>query len=352
MNRSKLALAALVLVLTTSAARAQDEILHFDRTSKKVIQTTGSIQDESAAGVRVKPTSGAVREIPAQDIVNILHQTKVPRLQYRPPFSAEENAAKASTPAEREKLLKTALKEYQELLPKLAAEKLAQRQVQYRILRLQAVLAENDDKLRNEALDALQRFRKEHRDGWQVVGCSQLVAQLQLDQGDAAGARQTYEELAATPNVPKEVKQESELLAAQMLVRAKQPAEAKARLQTMLKALPPTDPQATRVRIYLAECVAGEAPENVDKAIERLEEIIRKTNDPELKALAYNAQGDVYRAQGRPRDALWPYLWVDVVWHQDRQEHLKAVTQLARLFEELGDGPRAKQYQEKMKRLK
>lgn len=353
MNRVWLAVAVIgsCLALAPRAA-AQDEVYHFDRASKKVIQTSGSIQEESVGGVRLKPTSGAVREIAAQDITNIIHQTKMSRLLYRPPFTLEEKAAQAANAAEQMKGLKAALAGYQELLPKLAAEKLAQRHIQFKIARLRALLAGTDEKLRKEALSALNQFKKEHRDSWQIIPVSHLLAQLALDQNDPAGARQAYEDLAATPKLPKEVRQESELLAAQMLVRGKRHGEAQKRLEDILKALPPNDPQAVRVQVYLAECHANAGPENVDKAVQQLEEIISKTQDPELKALAYNAQGDCYRAHGRTRDALWPYLWVDVVWNQDRQEHLKAVTQLAKLFEEIGDNSRAKQYQEKLQRLK
>jgi hypothetical protein len=69
-----------------------------------------------------------------------------------------------------------------------------------------------------------------------------------------------------------------------------------------------------------------------------------------LKALAYNALGDCYRLNNRPREALWPYLWVDVIYHQDRQEHLKAMADLAKLFAEQGDTARAKEYRDKLKR--
>lgn len=333
-------------------ALAQDEVTHFDRTTKKTMMTSGTIQDESATGVRLKPTSGALREIPAQDIVNIVHQTKVPRLQYRPPFTAEDSAAKATNSAEQQKFLTSALTGYTELIPKLTGEKLALRHVQYKIARLRAVLAENNNALRQQAITALTEFKKAHRDSWQITACCRLLAQLQLEAGDVNAARQTYEDLAATPKLPKEVQQESELLAAQMLVRGKQHEEARKKLEVIKKGLPANDPQAVRVDIYLAECLANTGPEQVDKAIEQLEDIIRKTNSPELKALAYNAQGDSYRANGRGRDALWPYLWVDVIWNQDRQEHVKAVTQLAKLFEEIGDNARAKQYQEKLQRLK
>jgi hypothetical protein len=41
---------------------------------------------------------------------------------------------------------------------------------------------------------------------------------------------------------------------------------------------------------------------------------------------------------------------VDVIYHQDKQEHIKAMEQLAKLFDEQGDKTRAKQYRERLKR--
>src|SRR5262249_13794038 len=148
--------------------------------------------------------------------------------------------------------------------------------------------------------------------------------------------------------IPEPMRKECDLLVAEALIRGKKPGEAQKRLEGVLKTLPPDDPYATRVRIYLAQCLAasGKLPE----ATAQLEGIIAKTNDKELKAVAYNTLGDCYRLNGRNRDALWPYLWVDVIYHQDRQEHIKAMEQLAKLFDEQGDKTRAKQYRDRLKK--
>ena len=124
------------------------------------------------------------------------------------------------------------------------------------------------------------------------------------------------------------------------LIRAKKCTVAESRLQELRKNLPASDPQAARVQVYQAECAAqsGRLPE----AVSELEGIIAKTADKDLKALAYNALGDCYRLNSRSKEALWPYLWVDVIYHQDRQEHAKALAELAKLFAERGDANRAR----------
>jgi lipopolysaccharide biosynthesis regulator YciM len=119
-------------------------------------------------------------------------------------------------------------------------------------------------------------------------------------------------------------------------------------LQAVLKKIPADDPQAVRVQIYLAHCLgaSGKLPE----AVTQLEGLIAKTPEKDLKALAYNALGDCYRSNGRNKDALWPYLWVDVIYHHDKEEHLRAMEQLAKIFDEQGDKARAKQYRDRLKK--
>src|SRR5439155_10400235 len=124
--------------------------------------------------------------------------------------------------------------------------------------------------------------------------------------GDLAGARKTYEDLAATANLAPEVRQDCELQIVDLLLDNKKFAEAQARVQSQLKSVPPTDARAARATVYLAKCLG--ATGKLGEAVAQLENIIAKTTDKDLKALAYNALGDCYRWNQKPREALWPYL--------------------------------------------
>ena len=55
---------------------------------------------------------------------------------------------------------------------------------------------------------------------------------------------------------------------------------------------------------------------------------------------------------GRLEDALWAYLWVDVVYHQNRQEHAKALYHLYKLFKDRQDEAKAKQCKERLEKDK
>jgi lipopolysaccharide biosynthesis regulator YciM len=251
---------------------------------------------------------------------------------------------------ERKRAFNDALKSYREILPRLAGEKgkFAERQLQYKIARLLVWRAQEDPSQMEPALEALVKFTKEHSDGWQISHCAKLLAQLQLDKGDLAGARLTYQRLAVVANISKEIRQDCEFAVIDTFIRGKNLAEAQARLQTVLKSLPANDRQAVRASVYQAKCAGASG--KLAEAVAQLESVIAKTVDKDLKALAYNALGDCYRLNSKPKEALWPYLWVDVIYHQDRQEHFKAMAELAKLFEEQGDAARAKEYKDKLKR--
>jgi hypothetical protein len=337
----------------STPARAQDQIKYLDRKTMKEATASGTIEDESPQGVVYKPAAGAgTREIAALDISEVTYE--VPgaiKLTYRSALGDEKRAADPSArDAERKKSLADALKSYQEILPRLSEGKLkfAERHVQFKIARLLARLAEEDKDQTGAAVEALSRYLSKYADGWQVTQAARLLARLQLARGDAAGARKTYEDLAAIPKIPEAVRKECDFQIAEAMIRGKDYSGAQKKLESLLSGSAGDEAQATRARIYLAECLG--ANQKLQEAVTQLETIIAKTSDKDLKAAAYNALGDCYRLNSKPRDALWPYLWVDVIYHQDRQEHVKAMEQLAQLFEELGDKTRAQEYRSRLKK--
>ena len=68
------------------------------------------------------------------------------------------------------------------------------------------------------------------------------------------------------------------------------------------------------------------------------------------KATAHNLIGDCLRLDPkRNKDALFNYLWVDVVYNHDPVENAKAQRNLVELFREMKDETRAKIYQDKLR---
>ena len=62
----------------------------------------------------------------------------------------------------------------------------------------------------------------------------------------------------------------------------------------------------------------------------------------------YNTLGFCHAQAKRSKDAVWDYLWVDVIYDQNRQEHARALYHLAKLFAERKDDKKAQQFKVKL----
>jgi hypothetical protein len=60
-----------------------------------------------------------------------------------------------------------------------------------------------------------------------------------------------------------------------------------------------------------------------------------------LQAEAYVALGDAYRATQKPKDALFAYLHVELLFVKHRELHARALYNLSQLWSELGQPERS-----------
>jgi len=342
----------LVLMAAASGASAQEKVRFFDRKAKppKEVTLMGIIQEESPARIRIKPTRGEARTIPVNnDLIDVEYQ--VPNLlsqDYRKAHNREIDFLKpTATPGEKNVALTDAIDLYQKLYPQLKDDKV-KRHIQFKIAKLLANQAELDSAHVGAAIDKLAAFKKEHPDSWQITSAARLLAGLYAAKKDWDNALKTYLDLTKTPGVSSEIIQECDLAVAQILVRAEKYDQAVAKLTDLEKTVPSGTPQAVRLQITKATCLA--ATNKINEAVKQLDDIIIKTSDQDLIAAAYNAKGDCYRNANppQPRAAMWEYLWVDVKYSQNPKEHAKAVFHLSRLFREFNDEKRARIYEEKL----
>jgi outer membrane protein assembly factor BamD (BamD/ComL family) len=340
------------LVTVASGALGQEKVRFFDRKAKppKEVTIIGIIQEESPARIRIKPTRGEARTIPVNnDLIEVEYQ--VPNLlsqDYRKAHNQELEFLKpTASPSEKNVALTEAINLYQKLYPQLKDDKL-KRHIQFKIAKLQANQAELDSTHGAAAIDKLAAFKKDHPDSWQITSAARLLAGLYAAKKDWDNALKTYQDLTKTPGVSSEIIQECDLAVAQILVRAEKYDQAIAKLTELEKTVPSGTPQAVRLQITKATCLA--ATNKINEAIKQLEDIVAKTSDKDLVAAAYNAMGDCYRnaTPPQPRAAMWDYLYVDLIYSQNPKEHAKAVFHLARIFREFNDEKRAKIYEEKL----
>jgi lipopolysaccharide biosynthesis regulator YciM len=349
---NKLFFAVFGLLAASSWASAQDKVRFYDRKAKQPKEQTiiGTIQEESPARIRIKPSRGETRTIPVNnDLIDVEYQ--VPNLlsqDYRKAHNQELEFLKPTTsPGEKNVALTAAIDLYQKLYPQLKDDKI-KRHIQFKIAQLQANQAELDSSQVSTAIDKLAAFKRDHPDSWQITSAARLLAGLYVVKKDWDNALKTYQDLTKTPGVSSEIIQECDLAMAQVLVRGQKYDQAVAKLTELEKTIPSGTPQAFRLQITKATCLA--ATNKISEAIKQLEDIVAKTSDKDLKAACYNAMGDCYRnaTPPQPRAAMWDYLWVDVMYYQNPKEHAKAVFHLSRLFREFNDEKSARIYEEKL----
>jgi hypothetical protein len=328
-------------LLAGAAARAQtsDSIRYRDRATSREENVKCTIESETPAQVVIRQ-GARPKPIPAADVIDVTYDKSVGArnlITYRKATNHERDLDRPNLDAAtRRKDFDEALAAYRELLPEVT-DAAARRHVQFCIARLLVRRAEDDPEQAAPAVAELKTFLKDYGDGWQLTQAVTLLGQLQEARGDYAGAQKTYEALAARTEVARETREECELLVARMLLRTHKPEEAEARLHKLARALGPKDPALNKVQVYLAQCQV--ATGKVDAAEGKLREMLAGNLDGAARGMVYNALGDVASKRGKPEEAFWDYLWVDVVYNQDRHEQAKALYHLSKLFVEVKNDP-------------
>jgi hypothetical protein len=332
------------------AARGQETVHYLDRKTNKEATFTGLIQSETAAGITIKQGT-TTKVIPAMDITHVIYKVaNLKEVDYKTPFFEEQSGLDPKkTPKQRRDFLADAQRDYGALVGKVRDNPNALRYVRYREAALQVHIAREEPAKRPEAVAALNQYRKEHTDGWEIVPCLKLLAQLQEESGDLKAAEQTYKELRALPDVPKELKLESNILISNMLIRGKKFDEAEKTLREVQAQLPEGDPQRPMIAIYLCQAqIMQHKTQDIEK---QLTAAVRGTADVQVLAVAHNTLGDYYREKQQDEDAFWQYLRVDVLYPGDREEHAKALYWLSKLYDSVKkDKGKAKECADRLKK--
>jgi tetratricopeptide (TPR) repeat protein len=238
--------------------------------------------------------------------------------------------------------LAEAIKKYAEAAAKVK-EAPAKRHLEYKVAVLTARQAADDNADLEPAIKRLRDFKTKHAQGWQIGACLQLLGRLQTESKQYADAEETYRELAQA-DVLGDVRQEAELLAAQVSAKAGKHEVALKKLQALEAKLPKDSKYRGLAKVAQAECLAASKKDAA--AVALLRQVAADTTDKNLKAVAHNALGLVYFNQKQFKEALWEFLWVDVVYNQDKAEHAKALYYLVKVFDELEERERAQECRE------
>jgi tetratricopeptide (TPR) repeat protein len=355
-NRWTIALVSMLAWCNGRPAWAQDSVRLETDPAKPLV---GTIQKESPAGIEMTVRSKKLF-IAADDINDVVYNApggiRIGAGGYQ---SAMNNEAKAATgtAADRKKALADAIHDYEKVAERAGTKyPLLARHALFKVATLTALQAEETGSSTKEAIKLLEDFKAKHADGWQITRAARLLAQMLAEDDKFDQAEKVYVDLANNADLPKEASGQFQLLAAQLSMRPGKYAVAQAKLQALIDKLPQNSPARARAEISLAECQAetslAKLPKDAEVEVKAkiIADAVGKLNgvldankeDKELRARAYNALGHCRLAAGQYKEALWDYLRVDVVYHQNREEHAKALYHLAILFDDLKDGERAK----------
>lgn len=350
MKRCLLTAGITALVLAwVQVAPAQDTVNYIDPITKKEVDATGTIVDETPVGIKIKPKTGEAKLIPALDVVSVTYKDpKIDNFEFRQPFGKERLALVAGTKLDKKKEhLNEALSGFRSLAGKVRSVPFASRYVQYKVAQVQATMAQDDPTKMKPAIDALLAYKDTYATGWEIIPCLKLLAQLQEQNGNLDGARKAYEDLTLIPDAPPDIKQSSDLLIAQMLMRGGRYGDAEKKIQALHKAAAADSPQLAFFQVFLSQSqIAQKKTTGVE---EQLRGAISSSTDVNLRATAYNLLGDYYQLKNQDEDAFWEYLRVDNLYSQEKNEHAKALYYLAKLFNKVKNDPiRGEQYMERL----
>lgn len=336
-RRSARLLRRFVLCLAATAAAIParaDVVTLIEGTTFKEAQggaVRGTVQSESPAEVVVSLGNSTVR-VPTDQIANIEYQGQPAAMQLG------ETRARAGQLAE-------AAAEFAKAATEAAGKPMIVEAARFREAKALAELALTDPNRVKEAVARLSTFLKTASKGRHAVAALETLAKLQVHAKDHQAAEAAVAELAKFPTAANQ----AAILKARILVERADFAAAAAELDRLIAALPEGSPQRLEARLTKVEALIGE------KKLADAETLVRQViadapaEDDAAQAPAYNALGDCLAAADRPKEALLAYLHTDLLYAKDKEQHPRALRQIARLFRRLGQTNRADEYAQRLK---
>jgi tetratricopeptide (TPR) repeat protein len=275
-------------------------------------------------------------------------------------YDGEPGELLAGRNAEKNRDHEKALAAYQEALKKVpASNKTLHAHVQFKVLKLKAQAAETGaGAARGPVIDELRKFRTTYPEARQTLECLDLLSRLLTAEGQPVQeVVDAFKALRTKYADSKEIAARCDLFETQALITEgenllktneddakKKYAAAQAKLQTMLAGADKST--ALEIRVVLAVCrsIQGQLPE----AVKELDELLKEASNDHTRATIHLGRGDCYRLTKQYRDAQWDYLWVDVIYNQDREQQAKALYCLSEVFTALGDNNKAKECKERL----
>jgi hypothetical protein len=377
MTRLRAALLAVLCTatatLTVRTAPAQgtgeaDRLIYRDRAKDGKLESVVSELKESAAGVQVVGPDKKVKlTVSPADVV---------RIEYGALKNVDRDAYAAANQLDAGPDPAKAAAAFADLLLKAgpAADARTKRVLTFRQLML-AVRA-NDAEIDDAKFAAaaaplaakLSAFSRTAAKSWECWPTARAACRLLVELRKPAEAALLAKELGDNADLAPDLRADARLMEVGYQFMAPGRGAAGALVEARKGEATLADRQKEKVAIF-AEVLALPEPETVDAkllpdeaakaaaaaakrirdAVAKVETgVIAKAKDPTARAAGFNALGEVYLRHGLLRDAMWAFLWVDVVYNQDKDEQVKAITRLIQVYKATGEEERERQFRDRL----
>jgi predicted negative regulator of RcsB-dependent stress response len=203
-----------------------------------------------------------------------------------------------------------------------------------------------------DAEKSLLDFIKNNKNSYHYYEICELYGDLMVQAGKFDDAKKSYTALAKAPWSEYSLKATVSLGMAE--ITEKKIDSARKNFETVIKSQDNSEP-AERLKnvanIGLALCLTSE--KKYDDAIKKLEEIAKNSGseDSVFQSLVYNSLGSTYAQAGKPRDAILAYMHTDILFSSARNEHIKALQELSKLWKQVKRNERAEETDKRLKSL-
>jgi tetratricopeptide (TPR) repeat protein len=324
----------LTLVLAGATTAVGDEVVLVPNSTVKGAiggRVRGAIQSESPSEVVVKLGNNTT-SVPIAEIIAVHYDGQPPS------FALAESRESANQLGEAADLYKKAAAD-------AAGKPYIEQAAKFKQAQLVAELALGDPGRAAEAVALLDAAVKAYPSGRHVVAALDALARLQLQKGDLAAVEKTIGDMARLPQSA----DRAAVLRARLYDKKGDHEKAIAEYDRLIEAAADGSLRRREARLAKAESLVG--MKKFAEAESDLRAVIKgaPAEDAQAQSAAYNALGDCLRAAGRPKDALDAYLHTDLLYSRDREQHPRALANLATLWRELKRDDRADEAANRLK---
>jgi hypothetical protein len=248
---------------------------------------------------------------------------------------------------------------YEDMKKKAAAAPAGtKRYIDYKIALMNSRIADEtgyDEGWRQVGLEAAKGwgdFIANYPTGYEIWPASLASARAYAELGKFEEAARVWNRLTKKEsNLPANLVLEAKINEIDAQVRTKTGAATAVGSASALIGSAPAGPMKDKLTIYEA---AAKVLNGGDLAtgVKTIEGVIAATKDSATRGVAYSMLGEIYRDAGRPRDAMWAFLWVETVYNADKDEAFRAMCRLADVFKTQMDDDKVRAYQEKLRRAR